>query len=102
MSSASSSTATSCSRTSTPRSCPASPAASASAGRRPPDPPAPEGRGHDSVIGAGLDPYLWALDAAHRDAVSGQGGVVLVTGEAGIGKTALVRSFAAAADADVR
>ncbi len=45
---------------------------------------------------------LAALAAAHRDAVAGQGGVVLVTGEAGIGKTALVRSFAAAAHADVR
>ena len=45
-----------------------------------------------------------ALDALHQaveDAASGHGSVVLVTGEAGIGKTSLVRAFAAGAAARV-
>lgn len=45
---------------------------------------------------------LAELAAAHRDAMIGQGSVALVTGEAGIGKTAVVQRFAADADADVR
>ena len=37
---------------------------------------------------------LAALAAAERDAARGQGSLVLVTGEAGAGKTALLRRFA--------
>ena len=40
------------------------------------------------------DACLRELDAALTDAVGGQGSVALVSGEAGIGKTALVRHFA--------
>jgi DNA-binding CsgD family transcriptional regulator/tetratricopeptide (TPR) repeat protein len=42
------------------------------------------------------DTHLAELAAVLRDATTGQGSVVLVTGEAGAGKTALVREFAAA------
>jgi DNA-binding CsgD family transcriptional regulator/tetratricopeptide (TPR) repeat protein len=44
---------------------------------------------------------LAALDAALASASDGRGTVVLVVGEAGIGKTALVRSFASAAGVPV-
>ncbi len=39
------------------------------------------------------DAQRHALEEAFRSAVGGSGRVVLVTGEAGIGKTALVRDF---------
>jgi len=45
---------------------------------------------------------LDALQAALEDARGGTGRVVLVSGEAGIGKTTLARSFASAAGDDVR
>jgi DNA-binding CsgD family transcriptional regulator/tetratricopeptide (TPR) repeat protein len=48
------------------------------------------------------DEYLSALDEALRQAASGHGRIVLVSGEAGIGKTALVERFAADAPADKR
>jgi DNA-binding CsgD family transcriptional regulator len=40
------------------------------------------------------EPMLAALDAAVTDAAEGRGSVALLTGEAGIGKTSLVRAFA--------
>lgn len=46
--------------------------------------------------------HLAELAAAERDAAAGRGSLVLVTGEAGIGKTALVREFAEHAAASVR
>jgi DNA-binding CsgD family transcriptional regulator len=48
------------------------------------------------------DEYLSALDEALRQAASGHGRIALVSGEAGIGKTALVERFAADAPADPR
>jgi DNA-binding CsgD family transcriptional regulator len=44
---------------------------------------------------------LAELAAAERDAASGRGSLVLVTGEAGIGKTELVRQFAEGSQAQV-
>lgn len=44
------------------------------------------------------DTYLAELTAVLRDATAGQGSVVLLTGEAGAGKTSLVREFTAAQD----
>jgi len=43
----------------------------------------------------GRDPELRALHACWTEAVSGRGGIVVVTGEAGIGKSALVAAFSA-------
>ena len=43
------------------------------------------------------DAALAALRDAVREAAAGRGSVVMVTGEAGIGKTSLVRAFAARA-----
>lgn len=43
------------------------------------------------------EPVLATLAAAVRDANAGRGSVVLLTGEAGIGKTSVVRAFRAAA-----
>jgi predicted ATPase len=43
------------------------------------------------------EPVLATLAAAVRDANAGRGSVVLLTGEAGIGKTSVVRAFLAAA-----
>ena len=40
------------------------------------------------------DRTLEALERAVGDAAAGRGSVALVTGEAGIGKTSLVRAFA--------
>lgn len=40
-------------------------------------------------------PELATLAAAVRDATAGRGSVVLLTGEAGIGKTSVVRAFRA-------
>src|SRR3712207_1763039 len=54
------------------------------------------GREHDAGV-AGLlerDDASAVLDRALADALSGRGRVVLVAGEAGVGKTSLVRSFA--------
>jgi hypothetical protein len=48
------------------------------------------------------DAALSALHHAVGEAAAGRGSVVLVAGEAGIGKTCLVRSFAADAHARVR
>jgi len=45
---------------------------------------------------------LGALDAALREAVAGRGSVVLLSGEAGIGKTSVVRAFARSAAGRVR
>jgi predicted ATPase len=42
------------------------------------------------------EPMLAALDAAVTDAAEGRGSVALLTGEAGIGKTSLVRAPRAA------
>jgi len=56
--------------------------------------------GEDS--GAALlerDGALSVLQAAFGGVVAGQGAVVLVSGEAGIGKTSLVRAFVAAGNA---
>ena len=41
------------------------------------------------------DEYLSALDEALRQAASGRGRIALISGEAGIGKTALVERFVA-------
>jgi predicted ATPase len=40
------------------------------------------------------EPTLADLSIAVNDAAGGRGSVVLVTGEAGIGKTSLIRAFA--------
>jgi predicted ATPase len=48
------------------------------------------------------DSFLEALDGWLAEALGGQGRLVLVAGEAGIGKTALVRRFAEAHGADAR
>jgi DNA-binding CsgD family transcriptional regulator/tetratricopeptide (TPR) repeat protein len=48
------------------------------------------------------DEYVSALDEALRQAASGYGRIVLVSGEAGIGKTALVERFVADAPAERR
>src|SRR3954454_826288 len=48
------------------------------------------------------DAALSALHHAVGEAAAGRGSVVLIAGEAGIGKTCLVRSFAADAHARVR
>jgi DNA-binding CsgD family transcriptional regulator len=48
------------------------------------------------------DEYLSALDEALRQAATGHGRIALVSGEAGIGKTALVERFVADAPAGVR
>jgi len=48
------------------------------------------------------DEALAALTAALRDAVDGSGRIVFVSGEAGVGKTTLVRTFAERSDAQVR
>ena len=48
------------------------------------------------------DDALAALRAALADAARGEGRVVAVTGDPGIGKTSLVARFAADAEADAR
>src|SRR5215218_2868903 len=48
------------------------------------------------------DDTLEALARAVLDAAAGHGSVALITGEAGIGKTTLVRAFAAAASSRAR
>ncbi|MBV9879041.1 MAG: AAA family ATPase [Gemmatirosa sp.] len=48
------------------------------------------------------DDQLAALDAALRAAAGGEGSIVLVEGEAGVGKTALLTRFAARTDAATR
>lgn len=47
-------------------------------------------------------PYLAQLTVLLRQAAAGQGALVLLTGEAGIGKTALVHQFGRAAEKDAR
>ena len=54
------------------------------------DPRRIQSAGHDLV---GRARELAQLDAALSDAIAGRGGVVVVTGEPGIGKTALARAF---------
>src|ERR1044072_9221701 len=49
------------------------------------------------LIGRGRE--LARLDDALSDAIAGHGGVVVVTGEPGIGKTALARAFVERASA---
>jgi DNA-binding CsgD family transcriptional regulator/tetratricopeptide (TPR) repeat protein len=48
------------------------------------------------------DDALAELAASWRDATGGSGAVVVVSGEAGVGKTSLVRAFAASVDDGVR
>jgi DNA-binding winged helix-turn-helix (wHTH) protein/tetratricopeptide (TPR) repeat protein len=48
------------------------------------------------------DSFLHELDAALREAVAGQGRVALVSGEAGIGKTSLLKHFARTHENSVR
>jgi len=47
-------------------------------------------------------PYLVQLNALLRQAASGQGSLILVTGEAGIGKTALIHQFGRSAEKEAR
>ena len=47
-------------------------------------------------------PFIEALDGWQRDAVAGHGRLVLLAGEAGIGKTALVRQFCEGREDDSR
>src|SRR5437867_1786842 len=69
------------------------------------------GSGHDvsmavaAAAGVGLlerEPVLERLRAAFRDAAAGQGRLVLVAGEAGVGKTAVVRQFCDEQAADAK
>ena len=53
-----------------------------------------------SVFLVGRDRELLELRAAARQAAAGRGGLALVTGEPGIGKTTLVRALAEVAEAD--
>lgn len=62
--------------------------------RRAPRPTTPWPVGANAVF-AGRERELALLEGALRDARSGRGGAVFVTGEAGAGKTALVAAFAA-------
>jgi len=50
--------------------------------------------GRGTTIFVGRQHELMALRAKLADAVSGQGGIVMLVGEAGIGKTCLARAFA--------
>jgi predicted ATPase len=59
-----------------------------------------------SAVAAGRllerESFLAALDEARRQAEAGSGRLVFVTGEAGVGKTALVRRFCAESETEAR